>query len=255
MFKLGRRANTLFSRIERRYGILIPSLSGVIIGRNVRMCTHADQPTAAEIIKKCYDMYDNSKSFQGTLKVKQVDSERKVQMIMKICAVSDGKGMVYQSTGDIETVQSIGNSKPNITNCTFAYDGNVMYTVDQLTKTYSEEPHRSDRISGILRGPLNNIQKLAIKMRVTTTKILNTLVYKIAVITKSGEISILIEKDTYKFIRIVFGTGFSDRNEFSLTDQLFNKPIPEGTFKWAPAPEYKKSESQIPFMGAFGPPK
>jgi outer membrane lipoprotein-sorting protein len=212
----------------------------------------AATPSAESLITKCLSGYDESSTYQGTVTVRMERGSQKNKMVMTIKALNDRKGTAGRSFMSIVTQMAAGDTSTRETHTQFFDDGTNLFAVDLDAKQYSKQPHSTDRLSGLFRASFENARKFGGKLSVVETKVTGKPVYRITGKPKEGSVLIVIDQEKYRLRSVAasWGAGANKvSSRMTLENQVFNKPIAEGAFKWEPPAQFK----EVPIGGRASP--
>jgi outer membrane lipoprotein-sorting protein len=221
-----------------RYLSKVGAIVGVALSVVGTGGTGAPLLSADEILKKCLGSYDAAKTFQGDVKFANVESTGRTWVSMRIKAENDDSGMVVRSSITIVSTGD-GQAAKSMLNQQIIDDGTTLFVVYPDQKQYATGPHVPDKISGLFRQSLSKVQhaggRLSVEVRPVNGRPTFVLTSRLA----DSTARILVDKATFHLQSIHVERGkppARDVADLTVSNQVFNKPIPAENFVWkAPA--------------------
>jgi outer membrane lipoprotein-sorting protein len=218
-------------RVQAGVGVLIAAL--LVIGVPGAA---APLPSAAEILRKCLASYDAAKTVQTDVKIGNVTSTGRTWISIQFKAENDANGVIARSSVSVVNTGQ-GASDQSIQTQKVIDDGTRIYTIYPDQKQYTTNPRASDRVSGLFRSSLANVQRLGDELSVEMRQVNSRPTYVLS--SKAPDLSVLlrIDKATFRLQRIhVERSRGATRQvmDLSVFNQLFNQRISPETFEWSP---------------------
>ena len=216
------------------------------IGLGVVSGACAEPPTADQVIEKCLATYDGVKTYQGALVIQIDKGDQKTRTTLELKAENGDKGIIARSAIHL-TQSATASGTTTSTESLIIDNGTTVFTVDTKKKDYWEEPHAPDRISGMFRRLMENAKRNVSKLKVTSERLHDRPVYRISGSGVNGEVTIVIDRETYQ-IYTAGGSGGTGAARFR--SQLKQpqtrrsiKPLDASAFAWSPPAGSVKREN------------
>jgi len=202
----------------------------------------AQQPSADTIISRCLAGYDALKTYHGRVEAHITRGDARQSFTLTVTAAGDGHGLIKTSVMSVNS-SSTGPKGSTSSRLRTVDTGDAVYMINDELKQYGKTAHGSDRISGLFRRTLTNVQRMAPKLRVRVVQSKGAPVYDLWYSNKQRTCSILISREGYRLLRVSGGVTegpdtFS--SEFKAVDQEYNVPAQESEFRWTPPADFKE---------------
>jgi outer membrane lipoprotein-sorting protein len=205
--------------------------------------TYADTPTADQVLARSAVSYDRLKSYQGTLMVLTEIGGRRETMTLTIKAVNGDDGKINRSVSEM-AIDSTFKGLSHASKQRQIDDGVTVFAVRPDLKQYAKRPHAPESISGLFKGAFADAATSAHKLDVSVRRLQGRLVYELSSKEPDGELSILIDKQTYHLLSIRKWRAHKDGKStllMTVSNERFDQTIPGDAFKWSVPPGFAEA--------------
>lgn len=212
------------------------ALAAILLSSTVT--ASADAPKAADILKRSMARYDAAKTYQGILQVTIKGPGMDTTITIDVKSQNGGKASPSRSLAKMtsETTDAAGRHKQAQI---MVDDGKTVYVVSPNEKRYAVQPHHSDRLSKLFERSLTNLSQVGGELAVSVRDVQGRPTYALTGTHNGASVLILVDKATFEMKALNMTRG-PQTSKMSVTQQVFNAPIPASTFVWTPPKDYQK---------------
>jgi outer membrane lipoprotein-sorting protein len=218
----------------------------IVIGWLALAAPPSGSARASAILRRCLAAYDSARTFTGdvTFTITNPDPRTGSSTTHIETRIVNGPGGWIARSFTAITQTTHRNGREVRGTARSVDDGTAYYTFYVDRRMYVSEPHRRERFSNLFRGTIESAGKKPFHLSVTEQAENGVPVFVIQSDTHDGQSRRLtVDRRSFHLISLQ-SIGRGGDVWMVLSNQVFNRQIPDAVFRWTPPPGYHRARQQ-----------